>query len=213
MCSRGITSTWPLKTGRRSRKATVCGVSATRLAASSPETMRQKTQSLRMDPPPWLVHRGPGYPARGRSLARLVRTLPRRRGVALPDHELAAEVADLLAALVEAARLDRDDPAVGLARRRRGLEHLRLGVDGVAVEGRLAVLELLDLEVRDARAAHVGDAHPEHHRVHEVAHHHVLLELRLGVGVPLVKVERMVVHGDETEEVVVVLGDGLARPV
>ena len=33
------------------------------------------------------------------------------------------------------------------------------------------------------------------------------------LGVPRIRVQRMVVHGDHAEQVVVVLGDGLARPV
>ena len=55
--------------------------------------------------------------------------------VALPHHHLAPEVADLLAALVDALGLDGDDAAVAL-RRRLLVEHPGLGVDRVAVEGR-----------------------------------------------------------------------------
>ena len=64
-----------------------------------------------------------------------------------------------------------------------------------------------------ARAAHVGHAHAEHQRVHQVAHHHVLALDRLVLGEPVVGVEWVVVHGDHAEEVVVGLGDRLARPV
>ena len=93
------------------------------------------------------------------------------------------------------------------------VEHLGHGVDGVAVEGRLGVLERLDLEVGDGRPADVGHRHAEHQRVDEVADHHVLLLHRLVLGEPLVGVQRVVVHRDHAEQVVVVLGDGLARPV
>ena len=92
-------------------------------------------------------------------------------------------------------------------------QHLGHGVDGVAVEGGLGVLEALDLEVGDGRPAHVGHAHPEHQGVHEVADDEGLAHGRLVLRVPVVGVRRVVVHGDHAEEVVVGLGDGLARPV
>jgi hypothetical protein len=81
------------------------------------------------------------------------------------------------------------------------------------VERGLLVAQRLDLEVGDARSAHVGDAHAQHQRVDEVADHHVLALHRLVLGEPGVGVERVVVHGDHAEQVVVVLGDRLARPV
>ena len=129
------------------------------------------------------------------------------------DHHAAPEVADLLAALVEPARLDRDHTAVGLALRLLLVEHLRLGVDRVAVERRLLVLQRLDLEVGDRDAADVGHRHAEHERIDEVAHHDVLAELGLAFGEPRVRVQRMVVHRHHAEQVVVELGDRLARPV
>src|SRR6266540_5719017 len=107
MCSRGTMSVWPGNSGRWSRKANEVSVSSTTCDGTSPATMRQKRQLFR-----------------GR-----VRPLPWFRRLALRDHHLATEVADLLAALVEAARLDRHDAAVGLARRLLLVEHLRLGVD------------------------------------------------------------------------------------
>src|SRR6516165_2446640 len=63
-----------------------------------------------------------------------VGALPGRGVGGLPDHELAAEVADFLAALVEALGLDRYDPAVVLGLGRGRVEYACLGVDGVAVE-------------------------------------------------------------------------------
>ena len=135
-----------------------------------------------------------------------------RSGLARPHHQLALEVADLFAALVDALRLDGDDPAIGLGGQPL-LEHPCLGVDRVAVEGRLGMAQRLDLEVGDARAAHVGHAHAEHQRVHEVADDQVLAVRALVLREPRVEVRRMVVHRDQAEEVVVVLGDRLARPV
>src|SRR3954447_4317332 len=70
----------------------------------------------------------------------------------LRDQHAAAELADDLVALAPGHGLDVDDAAVGLRPRLRLLEHGRLGVDGVAVERRLRVLERLDLEVRDRLA-------------------------------------------------------------
>ena len=136
-----------------------------------------------------------------------------RGGVALPDHHAAAEVADLLAVLVEALGLDGDDAAVGLRRRLLDVEHPRLGVDRVAVERRELVLQRLDLEVGDRRPADVGHAHAEHERVHEVADDDVAPLHRRLAGEPGVGVQRVVVHRDHAEQVVVVLGDRLARPV
>src|SRR5437899_48216 len=49
------------------------------------------------------------------------------RGAALPDHHLAAEVADLLAPLVEALGLDGHDAAVGLGAGLPLVQHPGLG--------------------------------------------------------------------------------------
>ena len=74
-------------------------------------------------------------------------------------------------------------------------------------------VQRLDLEVGDRCPAHVGHAHAEHERVHEVADDDVLAVHRLVLGEPLVRVQRMVVHRDHAEQVIVVLGDRLAGPV
>src|SRR5581483_1924648 len=139
--------------------------------------------------------------------------LPGLGRLLLRHQHLAPEVADLLAPLVEAPGLDGHHAPVGLALRLHLVEHRGHGVDRVAVERRHLVLQRLDLQVGDGRPADVGDAHAEHQRVHEVAHHDVLAELGGLLGVPGVGVEGVVVHGDHAEEVVVVLGDRLARPV
>ena len=74
------------------------------------------------------------------------------------------------------------------------------------------VLELLGSEVGDRLARHVGDAHAERERVDERADDDVAALLRLR-RVDVVDVQRVVVHRDQAEQVVVRLGDGLGRPV
>src|SRR5438445_12719771 len=56
------------------------------------------------------------------------------------DQDPAAKAADALAVLVVGARLDQDRASVGARARLLDLEHGRLGVDRVAVEGRVLVL-------------------------------------------------------------------------
>ena len=58
-----------------------------------------------------------------------------------------------------------------------------------------------------------GTLMPEHQRVHQVADHDVAPVHGLVLGEPRVGVERVVVHRDHAEQVVVGLGDRLARPV
>src|SRR5580658_10920629 len=134
-------------------------------------------------------------------------------GLAFRHHHPPFEDADTLAALVESPRLDGDDPAIGLARRLAFVEDCRLGIDRVAVKRRVLVLERFDLEVGYCLAADVGDAHPERQAVDEIAHDDVASELRLGLRVMRVRVERMVIHRQQAEEVIVGLCDRLARPV
>jgi hypothetical protein len=74
------------------------------------------------------------------------------------------------------------------------------------------VLELLGGEVGDRLAGHVGDAHAERERVDERPDDDVAALLRLR-RVDVVDVQRVVVHGEQAEQVVVRLGDGLGRPV
>src|SRR5438045_6170293 len=76
-------------------------------------------------------------------------------GRAAGDEHLAAELTDDLAALVGADRLHRDNTAVAPALRLGLVQNGRLGVDRVAVEGRLGVFERLDLEIGDRLAGSV----------------------------------------------------------
>ena len=92
------------------------------------------------------------------------------------------------------------------------LQHLGLAEQRVAVEHGRGVLELLGRQVGDRLAADVGDRHAERERVDERAHDDVapLLGLR---RVHVVEVQRVVVHRDQAEQVVVGLGHGLGGPV
>src|SRR5262249_14603085 len=74
------------------------------------------------------------------------------------------------------------------------------------------VAELLGLEVGDRLAAHVGDAHPERERVDERSDDDVAALLGL-LCIHVVEVQRVMVHRDQAEEMVVGLGDRLRRPV
>ena len=87
----------------------------------------------------------------------------------LGHHDLAPEDAHDGAVLVVADRLDVHDAAVVLARALPLVEHGRLAVEGVAVEGRRDVPKALDLEVGDRLAGHVGHRHAEQERVDVVA--------------------------------------------
>ena len=81
------------------------------------------------------------------------------------------------------------------------------------MERRRHVLERLHLQVGDGLPGDVRHRHAEQQRVDVVTHHHVLAEVGRLRRKVRVQVERMVVHGEQAEQVVVVFGDRLARPV
>ena len=72
--------------------------------------------------------------------------------------------------------------------------------------------ELLGGEVGDRLAGDVADRHPERERVDERPDDHVLALLGLP-RVDVVDVQRVVVHGQQAEHVVIRLGDRLRWPV
>jgi len=128
------------------------------------------------------------------------------------EHE-PGEVGHERAVLVEDAGVDPDRAPVGLGPPRAPLEDLGLGEQRVAVDdGRRRMRQLLRGEVRDRLARDVRDGHPEGQGVDERSGHHVAPLLGAG-GVDVVDVQRVVVHGQEAEEVVVGLRRGLGRPV
>src|SRR3954454_11450536 len=131
----------------------------------------------------------------------------------LPWHKhRALELSDKRAVLLVDTRVDFYYPAVRLGTRRRHLEALGLGEQRVAVEDRGRVAELVRCEVRDRLARHIRNRHSERQRVHQRADHNVLALLALR-RVDVVQVQRVMVHRDEAEEVVIRLRNGLRGPV
>ncbi len=128
-------------------------------------------------------------------------------------HHLAPEDAHQGAVLVVALGLHVHDAAVVLRLRRGLVQHGRLAVERVAVEGGRHVPQRLDLQVGDRLAGHVGHGHAQQQRVHVVADHDVPAEVGGLTRVVGVQVERVVVHRQQAEQMVVVLGDRLAGPV
>ena len=140
------------------------------------------------------------------------RGVARRAGLAAGHEDEPLELGHEDAVLVVYAGVDPHRPAIGLGLRLALLEHLGLHEQRVPVEDRRGVLELLGGEVGDRLARDVGHAHPQRQRVDQRPDDHVasLLGLR---GVDVVDVQRVVVHGDQAEEVVVGLGHRLGGPV
>jgi hypothetical protein len=75
------------------------------------------------------------------------------------------------------------------------------------------VPQRLDLQVGDRLAGDVGHGHAQQQRVDVVADDDVLAEVRRVLRVVHVHVERVVIHGEQAEQVVVVLRHRLAGPV
>ena len=75
------------------------------------------------------------------------------------------------------------------------------------------VPQALGAERRDRLARGVGHAHAEQQRVHERADDHVAAALHLGRRVVRVHVHRARRPGQHAEEMILGLGDGVARPV
>jgi len=108
--------------------------------------------------------------------------------------------------------VDLDRSTVGLGLGLALLEHLGLHEQGVAVEDRSRMAERLRGQVGDRLAAHVGDAHAERQGVDQRPDDDVAALLGR-TGVLVVEVQRVVIHRDEAEQVVVGLGHRLGRPV
>src|SRR6266851_3852230 len=135
------------------------------------------------------------------------------RGVALLRHEDLSRVGtDLVSTLVCRDRLDGDDAAVALLRLPQ-LPHAAHGVQRVADERGLLVLERVHLEIGDGAPRNVGDAHADDDAEDQRAQHHALLVLGVGLGKMRVGMQRVLVHGEEREPRAVPLGDGAPGPV
>src|SRR5207247_2535848 len=134
-------------------------------------------------------------------------------GVILPGHEDLSRIgAHLLAPLIVRGGLDGHDAPVALSRLPQ-LEHAAPRIQGVADEGGLLVLERVHLEIGDGPSRDIGHRHADDHAVHERPKDHPLLVLSIRLRVMGVRVQRMLVHGEESEPGAVRFGDGAARPV
>src|SRR5207247_4414544 len=108
------------------------------------------------------------------------------RGMSLLRHEDLPRVgADLIPTLVRSCRLDGDNAAIALLRLPQ-LEHAAAGVQGVADEGGLFVLECVHLEIGDGAPRNVGHALADDDTEDQRAQHHSLLVLGVCLGTVLV---------------------------
>src|SRR6266545_3139521 len=108
--------------------------------------------------------------------------------------------------------LDGDDAAVALLRLSQ-LQHAATGVQRVADEVGLLVFERVHLEIGDGAPRDVGDAHPDDDAIDQRPQHHALLVLGVRLGVVRVRMQRVLVHGQQRKPRAVGLRDGAPRPV
>ena len=92
------------------------------------------------------------------------------------------------------------------------LQYLALGVDCVALEDWPVVSDPLVLQIGDGLSGRVSHAHPDHEADHQGAHDQYPAMLML-LHIVLVDVQRIRVHREEGELMIVRLGDRLAWPV
>src|SRR2546425_1419397 len=150
---------------------------------------------------------------RGWSLMSIGQLARAKSGMVLLRHEHLARVrAHLLAALVQPRGLHGHHAPIALA----GLvkvEDAALGIEGVADEGGLLVLERIHFQIGDGAPRDVGHAHADDHAEDERAHDHALLVLRVRLGIMGIGMQGMLVHGQQREPRAVGLGEGAPRPV
>ena len=96
---------------------------------------------------------------------------------------------------------------------RRTSSTVGLAVQRVAVVHRGDVAQFVGPEVGDRSSGDVRHAHPEQQGVDERPDDDVAPAIHLGLGVVGVDVQRADRHREEAEQVVLRLGDRLARPV
>src|SRR5882724_507099 len=135
---------------------------------------------------------------------------PARRVGLLPHQHAPHVVDDDLALLLDAARADLDDAALGVRPRLALLAHTRLGVERVAREERMGQLDLVPAE-RHAVLADVGDAHARYDGQGQRAVDQALAELG-PPGEVIVEVDLVRVVGEQGEPDVVGLRDRPAEP-
>src|SRR5215813_1560880 len=132
--------------------------------------------------------------------------------VALGHQDGAPEGEHALSALVNRPRLHLHDAPIALTRLTL-VEDAGLGIEGIAVEGRMVVSDLLDLEVGDGAPRDIGHREADADGEDERAEDDALSMLGERLRVVGVAVQRVLVHGEQSEPGVVGLGDGAPGPV
>ena len=80
------------------------------------------------------------------------------------------------------------------------------------MEGGVLVLQRLYFEIGDRGPTHVGHAHAEHERVHQIPDDDIPPLHALG-SKPVIGVQRVMIHRDHAKEVIISFRDRLSRPV
>src|SRR5579859_1246868 len=127
-------------------------------------------------------------------------------------HDAAFEGEDGFTALVIGDGFDGDNAAIRFAARLPLVQHGRFGVDGVAVKGGAEMAHILKFEVGNRFAAHVWNRHAQYDTENQGANYEALPMLR-SLAIEGIDVQGILVHGEHTEQGIIIFGDGAARPV
>ena len=124
------------------------------------------------------------------------------------DKDISTERQHIDAMLVVGDGLYIDDAAVGLGLGLALVEHTGTHIDGVVDEHGIEVLDILVTEVGNGLAADIGHGDAYSQGEHQCAYHQDLTML-IVAGIVDIGMHGMVIHGEETEEIVVALENGL----
>src|SRR5205807_1248072 len=103
-------------------------------------------------------------------------------------------------------------PAVGFGVRYFLSQDLRRRVDSIAVKGGTKVPDILKFEIGNSFTAHISNGHTKRNTKNKWTRHKRLLKFRV-LRIVGIDVERIMIHGEHTEEHVVGFGDCTTRPV
>src|SRR5205807_4509408 len=92
------------------------------------------------------------------------------------------------------------------------VQYPRFRVDGIPVKCRTNVLDILKFKIGNSLTAHIFNGHTELNTENKWTLSKRLLKLRV-LAIVGVYVERIMIHGEHTEEHVVGFGDRTTRPV